>query len=372
MQARTTGVWLLGAIWVALGACGSNNLGAGDEIDDDLFTPRGDTTRTAAAALPEAEGRAVLNYVLEDAPYTRWDTWPDDGCTDFTTRLPSGSPHGDSVRIFTNDVARGAAGNFTGEMPEGSLILKENYNGPADDSNAELDALTIMYKAAGSNPDGGDWFWLQSSADGSIIEAEGALQTCTNCHAQSGNKDSILRYGFGETPAAVPAGSDLANCYAAQGANQNPGPGGSNTACGNVPGCSTESFGGKTYYFVNDDSVSIDTARTEVCPSLGAQLASIRSDAENNWMRERANQLGMTGGVSIGGTDAVNEERWLWPNGDHFWQGQSGGSAQNGAYTHWAPGEPDNSNGQDSMELRGDGYWNDTDSNNQPFICEAR
>jgi hypothetical protein len=102
----------------------------------------------SSAELPEADGAALAEYVLDTAPYQEWKTRPTDDWTDFSQVLESGEPHGNAVRIFVNDVAlkAAAASDFGGTLPEGSIILKENYMGSDPNNPGQLAALTIMHK----------------------------------------------------------------------------------------------------------------------------------------------------------------------------------------------------------------------------------
>lgn len=153
--------------------------------------------------LPEADGNAVMDYVLETNPYTEWGTWPSDQWNNFNVNLVSGAPHGNVVRIYVNSIALDAADSFDGSLPEGSMIVKENYVGTDPDNPGELDAVTIMYKMEGYNPDAGNWFWVKAKPDGSQIDAEGAVDGCIGCHSQADNDDYVLRYGFGSEPAVI-------------------------------------------------------------------------------------------------------------------------------------------------------------------------
>ena len=144
-----------------------------------------------------------MDYVLETNPYTEWGTWPSDQWNNFNVNLVSGPPHGNVVRIYVNNIALDAADSFDGSLPEGSMIVKENYVGTDPDNPGELDAVTIMYKMEGFNPDSGDWFWVKAKPDGSQIDAEGAVDGCIGCHSQAGNDDYVLRYGFGSEPAVI-------------------------------------------------------------------------------------------------------------------------------------------------------------------------
>jgi cytochrome c553 len=152
--------------------------------------------------LPHADGQAIVDYILTESPYQDWGSWTPDRWTDFGAYLQSGAPHGDTVRIFVNDIAQEAvsAEDFDGILPPGSLIVKENYMGTPEEPG-ELAALTAMYKVEDFNSDANDWFWVKTPGDGSSIDAEGAVEGCINCHSQDGNADYLLRYAFGEEPA---------------------------------------------------------------------------------------------------------------------------------------------------------------------------
>ncbi len=157
----------------------------------------------AGANLPDTDAAAVMEYVNETNPYTEWGTWPNDEWNNFNTNLVSGAPHGNVVRIYVNEIALEAADGFDEELPEGSMIVKENYVGTDPDSPGELDAVTIMYKVEGFNADANDWFWVKAKPDGSQIDAEGAVDGCIGCHSQEGHQDYVLRYGFGSEPAVT-------------------------------------------------------------------------------------------------------------------------------------------------------------------------
>jgi cytochrome c553 len=146
--------------------------------------------------LPEATGQAVMEYLLETNPYTEWASWPTDevNVEDYTSFLQSGEPHGMTVRIFVNDRALAAItrDDFDGILPPGSIVVKENYMGTPEEPG-DVAALTVMYKVAGFNPDGNDWFWVKAAPDG-VVDVEGAVEMCSSCHGQDGNSDYLLRY----------------------------------------------------------------------------------------------------------------------------------------------------------------------------------
>lgn len=150
--------------------------------------------------LPEANGQAVADYILNENPYQDWGSWTPDRWTDFGAYVQGAEPHGSTIRIFVNDIAQEAvaAEDFDGILPPGSLIVKENYMGTPEEPG-DLAAITAMYKVEGFAPEGNDWFWLATAPDGTV-NAEGAVEMCSACHAQEGNADYLLRYAFGEEP----------------------------------------------------------------------------------------------------------------------------------------------------------------------------
>ncbi len=104
---------------------------------------------------------------------------------------------------MVNDVALAVADEFPGQMPDGSIIVKENYMSEDTANPGPVAALTVMYKVNGYNPEGSDWFWLKVSPAGEV-EAEGKLAGCMGCHLNIvGNKDGLTRYGFGDPPAVT-------------------------------------------------------------------------------------------------------------------------------------------------------------------------
>ena len=101
------------------------------------------------------------------------------------------------------------------------------------------------------------------------------------------------------------------------------------------------------------------TAKT-ACSSQGGYLATITSQAEQNWIVQNGLQLN---NPWIGATDSQTEGVWKWVTGESF------------TYTKWATGMPDNAAfGEDYLVFVGDGTWNDrglpTNDEALPYICE--
>ncbi len=120
-------------------------------------------------------------------------------------------PHGLILRTFMNNIAYDAVENKLGRFPAHSVIVKENHvtghpspgdeneaSGP-DQDNAQsledfqgnLEAITLMVKMPGFNPEAGDWFWAKYQADGSI-DAAGTPEGCIACHSQVADNDYVF------------------------------------------------------------------------------------------------------------------------------------------------------------------------------------
>ena len=77
---------------------------------------------SAAAAQPDTTGAAMWAYLQEVDYRSNWQVWPDKG------ELYTGQvPHGMLLTTYVNDVARRAVTTQPGSMPDGAIIIKENY-----------------------------------------------------------------------------------------------------------------------------------------------------------------------------------------------------------------------------------------------------
>ena len=98
------------------------------------------------------------------------------------------------------------------------------------------------------------------------------------------------------------------------------------------------------------------------CAANGMQLATVRSAEENELLVHEA--AGQT--VWIGGTDSAIDDTWLWPNGQVL------------KYYNWAPGEPNNSGGDEHClqvyegQSNNGGQWNDNQCSRQIYyVCQT-
>ena len=129
---------------------------------------------------PEPSASALMDY-LEEVDYREnWNLWPGLG-----ERYSAREPHGALITTYLNPSALDALVGKKGIMPEGAIIVKENYT-----ADGEFEAHTVMYKRAGFNPDHNDWFWLKVLEDGTV-EEEGRSEACQSCHGQVEVNDYI-------------------------------------------------------------------------------------------------------------------------------------------------------------------------------------
>ena len=133
-----------------------------------------------APALPDATAQAVLEY-MKASSYQGWALMPG------TERMRTGKqPHGALQNVYANDVAMKGFAAKSSPMPNGTLIVKENFT-----ADSIPQGMTIMYKKAGYNPEAGDFFWLKVDAN-MKVQAEGKVAGCISCHtAAAGAKDYL-------------------------------------------------------------------------------------------------------------------------------------------------------------------------------------
>lgn len=124
-------------------------------------------------------GEALWSY-LQSFDYTKWDLLP--GHEEMEAgRSPHGAFH--SVYISPN---MAEAIPVDGSYPDGSILVKENFEG-----DQSLGAYTVMVKLDGYNPEGGNWFWAKYTADGSV-EMEGRADMCLDCHKARSDADYVM------------------------------------------------------------------------------------------------------------------------------------------------------------------------------------
>jgi len=134
--------------------------------------------------MPGANATDFYAYITKGHPYLKWQLWPG-----HEAMHPGKSPHGAYLKLYVNRVALDAIKKKMKTMPDGAIIVKENYG----DDMKTLVALTPMYKIKGFNPDAGDWFWAEYGPDGNEM-ASGKVQACIDCHAMQKGMDYIYTW----------------------------------------------------------------------------------------------------------------------------------------------------------------------------------
>jgi len=131
--------------------------------------------------LPPTDAGKLWTHITKTDPYQKWEKWPG-----YPGIYPGKSPHGAYLKLFANSIAQKALKEGK-PMPEGAIIVKENYG----KDQKTLMAITPMYRVKGYNPEGGDWFWGKYGPDGKIM-ASGKPKGCIQCHAAKKNNDWLF------------------------------------------------------------------------------------------------------------------------------------------------------------------------------------
>ena len=151
---------------------------------------RGSATQgSSAVPIVQSYDQRLWKY-LKSSRYENWAPVP--GKTG--AAYAGESPHGAFVKMYLN---RRAVGNPK-TLPEGSLIIKENF-GP---DGKTLMAITAMVKAKGYNPSGGDWYWVKFRPNGTVdqkilptgaaVTLSGKPKGCIECHSDADGGDFLF------------------------------------------------------------------------------------------------------------------------------------------------------------------------------------
>ena len=181
MKSQAIGTFiLLGALVLVLSACGPR---AEQTAPDQEAEPTPPATQQVVDR-PDTTGASMWAFLQRTNYQENWSTWPDTG------ELYTGQePHGMLLTTYLNDVALEALTNKAGAMPDGAIVVKENYR-----PDSTLAAVTVMYKVAAYNAEHNDWFFTKHLPNGELdtmpngIAMEGRLPGCQGCHrAQQAN-----------------------------------------------------------------------------------------------------------------------------------------------------------------------------------------
>lgn len=135
----------------------------------------------SGSSLPPAEAGPVYNYLTKESPYQNWPLFPG------TEKMYTGqSPHGALITTYVSTDVKLAIETGMGTLPDGGFIIKENYM-----PDGKLDAITIMYRVKGYNPEAGDWFWAKYGSSGQV-DASGKVAMCIGCHTAVIDNDWVF------------------------------------------------------------------------------------------------------------------------------------------------------------------------------------
>lgn len=129
----------------------------------------------------EVSGARLWQRITGDSDYSSYRQW-----AGHEGLRPGQSPHGVLHKVYANRDIFDALPVTNGEVPYGSIIVKENFT-----AAKELDKYTVMAKVEGYSPDTNDWFWAVFSPSGKVL-AEGSPGGCLTCHGGLVSNDYII------------------------------------------------------------------------------------------------------------------------------------------------------------------------------------
>jgi hypothetical protein len=156
------------------------------------------------------------------------------------------------------------------------------------------------------------------------------------------------------------------------------GSGGSSGSGGVPPDmalCNQATYGGHDYVRCQELRTWADA--NSGCLAIGMRLVRVDDDAENQWLFFGANvPSGPDGEIWLGATDVDAEGEWRWTDGDLFWLGDSGGSAQNGLFSSWYTREPNDASIEncavlDTKAAGAEWYDYDCEEVSKAYVCES-
>ena len=130
----------------------------------------------------EEPSRELYDLAISGDAYKDWSQFP--GAP--AGLIMSRTHNGDYVRSYMNDIAVAALPGFTGEFPEGTIFVKEQY---ADAEGKVLNGHTLMWKRPGFDAEHGDWYWVAFNGKGETTTHDGMAPYCYNCHVAAKAND---------------------------------------------------------------------------------------------------------------------------------------------------------------------------------------
>jgi hypothetical protein len=137
--------------------------------------------------------------------------------------------------------------------------------------------------------------------------------------------------------------------------------------------CNQATYGGHDYLLCKELRAWDDA--NDGCTVVGMRLVRVDDANENQWLFTNANiPNGSMVEVWLGAADRAVEGEWRWSDGELFWVGDSGGTAQNGLFNAWYFREPNNVNDEDCavLDTASKPEWYDYDcALPLSYVCES-
>jgi hypothetical protein len=129
----------------------------------------------------EISGERLWRRITVETNYDTYPEWPG-----FEGLQIGQSPHGRYHEIYINRVLRDALPVKNKVTPDGSILVKVNY-----DEEKQNVGYTVMAKVKGYNPAAADWFWAAYTPEGKV-KMEGKPDYCVSCHEGKKPNDYII------------------------------------------------------------------------------------------------------------------------------------------------------------------------------------
>jgi hypothetical protein len=137
---------------------------------------------------PQEFAANLWRYInREKSPYRQW------AAMESTVPDSMADPHGAGGKTYVNDVAD----KDHQKLGYGAILVREEFG---DDAEKPI-AVSVMYRAKGTDPKNNDWYWLKFLPDGSVAKSApeaggrlvlGRVASCIECHQKSGGKDLVF------------------------------------------------------------------------------------------------------------------------------------------------------------------------------------
>jgi hypothetical protein len=134
----------------------------------------------------------ALSACGDSFSYDAASYFPEDWQDTYTEQVgcKQSSTHGDDyVIVYTSPEATAAYTDRAQAMPEGAVILKEQFS---DSSCSTLSAITSMRKLAdGEDTANGDYGWQRVESDGTVAFSGAQPGNCSTCHSACPDGDFL-------------------------------------------------------------------------------------------------------------------------------------------------------------------------------------